>query len=84
MSSLPRGTIILLHAIQISIDMQGKGKVIYSMDALFGLPRKKSAGQSYRDPVNGHLLFYNQATVDEYVSTYQTSKQVHQEVKLFP
>ena len=64
--------------------MQGRGKVIYSMDALFGLPRKKSAGLSYRDPVNGHLLFYNQATVDEYISTYQTSKQNQQEVKYLP
>ena len=64
--------------------MQGRGKVIYSMDALFGLPRKKSAGVSYRDPVNGHLLFYNQAIVDEYVSTYCTTKQSSQrEVKLF-
>ena len=53
------------------------------MDAVFGLPRKKSAGLSYRDPVNGRLLFYNQATVDEYVSTYQTSKQIQQEVKMF-
>ena len=57
------------------IILQGRGKVIYAMDAVFGLPRKRSAGLSYRDPVNGHLLFYDQAILDEYVSTYQTTKQ---------
>lgn len=59
--------------------MQGRGKIIYSMDALFGLPRKKSTGLSYRDPVNGRPLFYNQVTIDEYVSTYRTTKQSSQQ-----
>ena len=44
--------------ILISIDMQGRGKVIYSMDALSHIPRKKSAGLSYWDPVY-------KATIDE-------------------
>ena len=39
--------------------------MILSMD---GLPRKKAAGQSFRDAIHGHLLFENQASVDEFVS----------------
>jgi len=38
------------------------------MDALFGLPRKKSAGQSFRKPLHGHLYFSDQQAVDEYVA----------------
>ena len=37
------------------------------MDALFGLSRKKSAGESYRDPLHGQLYFYDQKDLDEYV-----------------
>lgn len=44
------------------------------MDALFGLPRKKSAGCSYRDPLHGQLFFAQQNLVDEYVATYTTGK----------
>ena len=39
------------------------------MDALFGLPRKKSAGNSYREAIHGHLFFGEQAVVDEYVAS---------------
>lgn len=44
------------------------------MDALFGLPRKKSAGRSFRDPLRGHLLFTEQHLVDEYVESYVMEK----------
>ena len=39
-----------------------------SMDALFGLPLKKSAGISYRDALHGHLFFGQQEMVDEHVA----------------
>ena len=35
------------------------------MDALFGLPRKKAAGVSYREPLHGDLFFNNQSAVVE-------------------
>ena len=40
-----------------------------SMDGLFGLPRKKSAGSSFRDAIHGHLFFGEQAVVGEYVAS---------------
>ena len=44
------------------------------MDALFGLPRKKSAGQSFREALHGHLFFSTQGLVDEYVGAYVMEK----------
>ncbi len=44
------------------------------MDALFGLPRKKSAGSSFRSPLYGNLLFLDQCEVDQYVHDYQYPK----------
>ena len=38
------------------------------MDAFFGLPRKKSAGVSFRDPIHGDLFFGQQERVDEFVA----------------
>ena len=43
--------------------------MVLSMDALFGLPRKKSAGQSFRKAIHGHLFFRDQSAVDEYVAS---------------
>ena len=40
---------------------------MYAMDGLFGLPRKKSAGTSYRKALHGHLYFHNQTDVDQFV-----------------
>ena len=40
-----------------------------SMDALFGLPRKKSAGRSHRDPLHGQIFFKDQPSVDEHVAS---------------
>ena len=39
------------------------------MDALFGLPRKKAAGKSYREALHGHLFFGPQSLVDDFVSS---------------
>lgn len=41
--------------------------MVYSLDALFGLPRKKSAGESFRSPLHGDLFFCDQTEVDEFV-----------------
>ena len=38
------------------------------MDALFGLPRKKSAGTSHRAPLHADLFFQDQSAVDEFVA----------------
>lgn len=40
-----------------------------SMDALFGLPGKQSAGQSLQQAIHGHLYFRNQLAVDEFVAS---------------
>ena len=40
-----------------------------SFDALFGLPRKKAAGNSFRPPLHGSLMFGDQSNVDEFVAT---------------
>lgn len=53
---------------------QNKGKIVLAMDALFGLPRKKSAGLSYRHPLYRDLHFLDQEVVDQYVSDYPKSK----------
>ena len=45
-----------------------------SMDALFGLPRKKSAGKSFRQPLHGVLFFDNQDEVDAFVESAPRSK----------
>lgn len=44
------------------------------MDALFGLPRKMSAGSSYRSPLFENLLFLDQCAVDQYVHEYPKPK----------
>lgn len=43
------------------------GEFVFAMDALFGLPRKKSAGTSYRNPLHEELFFCEQLPVDEFV-----------------
>ena len=47
---------------------------MYAMDALFGLPRKKSAGTSYHDPLHGNLFFSDQSAVDQFVAESQQPK----------
>ena len=41
--------------------------MILSMDALFGLPRKLSAGYSHREALHSSLYFLDQPSVDEFV-----------------
>ena len=43
-----------------------------SIDANFGLCRKKSAGSSVHPPLSGSSMFLNQEEVDEYVCQYST------------
>ncbi len=44
------------------------------MDALFGLPRKKSAGVSFRNPLHADLVFCDQFSVDQFVAESNTKK----------
>ena len=46
------------------------------MDALFGLPRKKSTGVSYQDPLLGSLFFGDQSNVDQFVAESSKTKPV--------
>ncbi|XP_028407837.1 uncharacterized protein LOC114530415 [Dendronephthya gigantea] len=46
------------------------GKLFVSLDACFGLPRKKTSGMSYREPLSDNMFFHNQDKVDEFVSSY--------------
>jgi hypothetical protein len=59
-----------------SLDIQQQETVVYSMDGLFGLPRKKSAGTSYRKSLHGHLYFKDQGDVDQFVREAQRGKQI--------
>ena len=49
--------------------------MVLSLDAFFGLPRKKAAGKSHRDPLNGKILFANWSSVDEHVAMYKMPNQ---------
>ncbi len=56
------------------IFVQNGGQRVYSMDGLFGLPRKKSAGVSHREPLLNNVYFYDQAEVDRFVSESEPVK----------
>lgn len=47
--------------------------MIESMDACFGLVRKKSAGKSSLPPRHSLTMFANQEDVDEFVDNYTAS-----------
>ena len=53
--------------------LKENGTLFESMDALFGLPRKKPAGSSVRDPLHGSRFFYNQDEVDKFVQSQDSS-----------
>ena len=55
--------------------MQESGAMVLSLDALFGLPRKKATGKSHRDPLHGDLFFGNQSSVDDHVAMYRMPNQ---------
>lgn len=50
------------------MNVQHGGSAVLAMDALFGLPRKKSAGMSHRDPLFQDLLFCDQREVNMFVA----------------
>ena len=50
------------------------------MDALFGLPRKKSAGQSFSNPLSGKLFFLDQDLVDDFVAAESMQKRADPKV----
>ncbi len=49
---------------------------MYACDALFGLPRKKPAGHSHREPLHGNLWFGDQKEVDEFVAQSRQSRKI--------
>lgn len=53
--------------------LKNDGVLIESFDALFGLPRKKSAGSSVRQPLHGDNIFYTQEHVDKFVQSYHST-----------
>ena len=44
-----------------------------SADACFGLPRKRSAGESFQDPLSGDSYFLDQDKVDNFMEEYPKS-----------
>ena len=61
--------------------LQGDGgKLVYAVDALSGLPRKKAAGVSHREPLHGHLFFLDQSAIDEYVAASKVPQKHRDEV----
>ncbi len=65
---------IQLSQIPYCSSYQAKGTVTVSVDANFGLCRKKAAGASVRGPLSGQGMFLDQGRVDEFVSTYSCKK----------
>ena len=57
--------------------LQTGEKMVISIDGLFGLPRKKSAGTSYRNAVHGGLFFCDQSYVDQFVKESSAVKSVN-------
>ena len=49
--------------------------MVIFIDALFGLPRKKSSGTSYIQPLYEDLFFLNQVDVDKFINEYPSFKQ---------
>ena len=41
---------------------------MFSLDGLFGLPRKNSSGVSHRDALHGDVFFCDQVSVDAFVN----------------
>ena len=51
-----------------------EAKLFYPWMLYFGLPRKKSAGVSHRDPLLKDVFFYDQLEVDRFVSENECGK----------
>ena len=54
----------------MQILFQVEGTIIQSMDACFGLSRKKAKGCSLGSSRHGNLLFADQDDVDNFVDNY--------------
>lgn len=48
---------------------QDNGSMVISIDALFGLCRKKSAGSSVHGPLSGTAIFESQQDVNSYMES---------------
>ena len=57
-----------------------EGTHIISMDAIFGLCRKKSAGESHRSPLLSGVFFEEQEGVDQFVENYDSSDKIMDKV----
>ena len=44
-----------------------------SIDANFGLCRKKAAGNSVHEPLSGTMMFFDQDDVDHFIADYGSS-----------
>ena len=62
--------------------MQGDGSVTISIDAIFGLCRKRSAGKSIQGPLSGTTVFESQDEVNHFVNTQRNLQNANFEVCL--
>ena len=62
--------------------MQGNGSVTVSIDAIFGLCWKRSAGKSIRGPLSGTAVFESQDEVNHFVNTQRNLQNANFEVCL--
>lgn len=60
--------------------MQENGSLIVSVDAIFGLCRKKTAGKSVRGPLSGTAVFEAQEEVNFFVSSQNNLRTVKSQV----
>jgi len=51
-----------------------------SLDALFGLCRKKAAGSSVRGPLNAGTVFDDQSQVNTFIDNYRPKKDATEKV----
>ena len=54
--------------------------VTISLDALFGLCRKKAAGSSVRGPLNAGIIFDDQSQVNTFIDNYKPKKDATEKV----
>ena len=76
MSCMPKGYHIytlLCDILTLVYMLQDDGTILtISIDANFGLCRKRSAGRSVSSPRTENAVFVDQASVDSYVQTYSS------------
>ena len=59
------------------------GTVTLSMDANFGLCRRKGAGKSVHPPLSGTEIFFEQSEVDNFVANYQSQVSSSTQVRMY-